>query len=129
MFDKFGYNKKLEELVKAKKADESIAAIVKENLKKIDESKKNIKQLEKQIKVLNEQLEEKNEIKMNTSILNFKYYAQISLELRKLYKELKQKNSELNIYNEEIESFKLQNKEIEKEIENEFKIYQENEIC
>ena len=82
MFDKFGYNKKLEELVKAKKADESIAAIVKENLKKIDESKKNIKQLEKQIKVLNEQIEEKNETKMNTSILNFKYYAQISLELK-----------------------------------------------
>lgn len=128
MFSKSGYNYSLKELIKANKADKSVASVIKENLSIQADAKNNIKKTEREIKRLNVTGEDKKSIKMQTPIYNIKNYMNILLEIRGIKKQLKQKNNEVKVFNKKMEKAELQNSEIEKEIESQYKIYQENEI-
>lgn len=128
MFNKLGYNERLEELVNAKKADESIAKVIKENLSKQRKAKSGIKQAEKEISQLEAAIEEKKKIKSQISILKIKEFSQISREISSLKKELNIKLEEKLAFVEQNKEAILQNSEIEQEIEAQYKIYQENEI-
>ena len=128
MFTKAGYNESLRELVKANKADKSVANIIKENLSIQADAKNIIKRNEKEIKALNNDSDEKSAIKKETPLFNFKAYFSITKELKDIKKQLKKKNNEVKKYNKQIEKAELLNNALEEEIENQYKIYQENEI-
>lgn len=128
MFTKAGYNESLRELVKANKADKSVANIIKENLSIQADAKNIIKRNEKEIKALNNESDEKSAIKKETPLFNFKAYFSITKELKDIKKQLKKKNNEVKKYNKQIEKAELLNNALEEEIENQYKIYQENEI-
>lgn len=128
MFSKSGYNENLKELIKANKADKSVVSIIKENLDIQAEAKSFIRKGEKEIKRLNATGEDKQNIKTQTSIYNFKEYMNIRKELKDIKKQLKKINNELKEYNKQKQVAEQENIEIEKEIENQYKIYKENEI-
>ncbi|MBR2744207.1 MAG: hypothetical protein IKE01_02780 [Clostridia bacterium] len=128
MFSKSGYNDNLKELIKAKKADKSIASVIKENLNIQADAKSNIKKAEKEIKQLNITGEDKKSVKMQIPFYNVKDYMNILMEIRGIKKQLKQKNNEVKALNKEAKRAEQENSEIEKEIDAQYKIYQENEI-
>lgn len=128
MFSKSGYNENLKELIKANKADKSIVGIIKENLDIQADAKSVIKKNEKEIKVLTSQNETKQTLKTQTSLHNFKEYISIRKELKDIKKQLKKMNNEVKECNRMKEEAELENSEIEKEIEDQYKIFKENEI-
>lgn len=128
MFSKSGYNNNLKELIKAKKADASVVNTIKENLKIQTSAKNDIKKNEREIKKLNATNEDKMTIKTQTPIYNFKDYLNITMEIREIKKQIKQKSNEVKELNREIEKAELDNSKLEQEIDAQFKIYQENEI-
>ena len=93
MFSKSGYNNNLKELIKAKKADKSVVSIIKENLDIQADAKNAIKKSEKEIKVLTIAGENKENIKSQTSLHNFKEYMGIRKELKDIKKQLKKMNN------------------------------------
>ena len=128
MFNKIGYNKNLEELVKANKADISVAEFVKGNLDKQRDCKNAIKQNEKEINKLNKKIEKKDLEKKEVSFINVKENRKISKEISDLKKELKNRKKEIIKLEEEIKLAEEANLKIEEEIATQYKIYQENEI-
>ena len=128
MFSKSGYNDNLKELIKANKADKSIVSIIKENLEIQADAKSIIRKNEKEIKVLTNQNEKKQTLKTQISLHNFKEYIGIRKELKDIKKQLKKMNNEVKVYSKRKEEAEQENSDIEKEIENQYKIFQENEI-
>ncbi|MBQ3409214.1 MAG: hypothetical protein IJH12_08445 [Clostridia bacterium] len=128
MFSKSGYNDNLKELIKAKKADKSIVKIIKDNLEIQSNAKSIIKKNEKEIKELAKNNEKNETIKTQTSLKNLKEYISIRKEIKDIKKQIKKMSGEVKTNNKKIESAEIQNSELEKEIENQYKIYQENEV-
>lgn len=128
MFDKLGYNENLKALVDAKKADESIAIVVKENLDRQNTAQEGINKAKEEIQQLNATNEDKINEKMKLSIFNIRDYMALVTEIRSIKKQIKQKSEEVELYNREIEAVKIKNEQLENEINTQFKIYQENEL-
>ena len=128
MFSKSGYNDNLKELIKAKKADKSIVKIIKDNLEIQSNAKSIIKKNEKEIKELAKNNKKNETIKTQTSLKNLKEFISIRREIKDIKKQIKKMSSEVKTNNKKIESAEIQNTELEKEIENQYKIYQENEV-
>lgn len=128
MFSKSGYNESLKELIKAKKADKSVAKIIKENLEIQSNAKSIIKKSEKEIKKLAQNNKKNETIKTQTSLKNFKEFISIRKEIKDIKKQIKKMTGEVETNNKKIESAEIHNLELEKEIENQYKIYQENEV-
>ncbi|MBP3708600.1 MAG: hypothetical protein J6J36_08425 [Clostridia bacterium] len=128
MFSKSGYNNNLKELIKAKKADASVVNTIKENLEIQISAKNKIKKNEREIKKLNATNEDKMIIKTQTPIYNFRAYMNVTMEIMGIKKQIKQRSNEVKEFNKKIEEAELNNSKLEEEIDNQFKIYQENEI-
>ena len=128
MFSKSGYNDNLKELIKAKKADKSIVKIIKDNLEIQSNAKSIIKKNEKEIKELAKNNEKNETIKTQTSLRNLKEFISIRKEIKDIKKQIKKMTDEVITNNKKIESAEIHNSELEKEIENQYKIYQENEV-
>ena len=128
MFNKLGYNERLEELFNAKKADDSIADVVRKNLAKQKQAKTEMKQVEKEITRLEVMIDQKKQEKSQISILKIKEFSQISREIKNLAKQLNEMLEKKELLINESKEAILQNSEIEQEIESQYKIYQENEI-
>jgi len=128
MFSKSGYNDNLKELIKAKKADKSVVSIIKGNLDIQADAKSAIRKSEKEIKVLTVASENKQNLKTQTSLYNFKEYMGIRKELKEINKQIKKMNEEVKQYNKKMEIAESENSKLEEEIDNQYKIFKENEI-
>ncbi|MBR2704048.1 MAG: hypothetical protein IKE91_01095 [Clostridia bacterium] len=128
MFSKSGYNDNLRELIKANKADKSIVTIIKGNLEVQSNAKNIIKKNEKEIKVLTNNNKKNETIKTQTSIKNLKEFISIRKEIKDIKKQIKKMTNEVKVNNKKKYAAEMHNSELEKEIENQFKIYQENEV-
>ena len=128
MLKKSGYNEKLKELMNAKKADNSILETIKNNENEYEKAKANLEKLEKELEQIEERIEEKRMIKAQTPFYKVKDFSQILKDLNTVKKEYKQKLDEKEYLEIFCEEKLMQNSEIEKDIEKQYTIYQENEI-
>ena len=128
MLNRLMKNKKLDELIEVKKADESIYQVIKENEKEYDNIKKNIKKLNEELDKINEQVESKKQEKSQIPVFKIKEFSQAFkdvVELKKLYKQKQEEIASLEaecVKNEELSS------RMKAEIEEQYTVYQENEI-
>ena len=121
-------NEKLEELMKSKKADNTVIDTIKKNQEEYEMAKNSLDKIITYIEELEKNIEEKKQLKSQISIFNIKDFSKLIKEIANIKKEYKQKLDE-KTYLEEFCKEKLkQNKDIEKEIEKQYTIYQENEI-
>lgn len=128
MIGKIRGSKKLEELVKHNKADDSVLNTIKEIEGQYKDAKKKLKQADKDIETVEQNISIKRKERLKTAIYRVKEFSNISKEisdLKKQYKQLLNDREQLEdtcIEKEDI------NSKIEVEIENQYAIYQENEI-
>ena len=94
MLNKSGYNEKLEELMNARKADNSILETIKKNEEEYKKAKANIEKLVIELEKLEEIIEEKRQIKNQTPFYKVKDFSQILKDLNTVKKEYKQKLDE-----------------------------------
>lgn len=128
MFSKSGYNDNLRELIKANKADKSIVTVIKGNLEVQSNAKSIIKKNEKEIKELTNNNKKNETIKTQTSFKNLKEFISIRREIKGINKQIKKMTNEVKSYNKKKDVAEMHNSELEKEIETQYKIYQENEV-
>ena len=128
MLNKSGYNEKLRELMNAGKADNSILETIKKNEEEHKKAKANIEKLVRELEKLEKIIEEKSLIKSQTPFYKVKDFSQILKDLNTVKKEYKQKLEEKEYLEIYCKKNLKENSEIEKEIEKQYMIYQENEI-
>ena len=122
------YIEKLNELVKAKKADESILTTINDNELGYKKAKENLELLLKEIEKIEKQLEEKRQERKQIPIYKIKELTVVIKEISSIKKEYVKKIDEKTYLEEFCKEKQKQNNEIKEEIENQYKIYQENEI-
>ena len=122
------YIEKLNELVKAKKADESILTTINDNELGYKKAKENLELLLKEIEKIEKQLEEKRQERKQIPIYKIKELTVVIKEISSIKKEYEKKIDEKTYLEEFCKEKQKQNNEIKEEIENQYKIYQENEI-
>ena len=128
MVKEAGYIEKLDELVKAKKADESVLTTINDNESGYKKAKENLELLLKEIEKIEKKLEEKRQERKQIPIYKVKELTQVIKEISSIKKEYANKLDEKTYLEEFCKEKQKQNNEIKKEIENQYKIYQENEI-
>ena len=122
------YIEKLNELVKAKKADESILTTINDNELGYKKAKENLELLLNEIEKIEKQLEEKRQERKQIPIYKIKERTVVIKEISSIKKEYVKKIDEKTYLEEFCKEKQKQNNEIKEEIENQYKIYQENEI-
>ena len=128
MVKEVGYIEKLDELVKAKKADESVLTTINDNESGYKKAKENLELLLKEIERIEKKLEEKRQERKQIPIYKVKELTQVIKEISTIKKEYANKLDEKTYLEEFCKEKQKQNNEIKEEIENQYKIYQENEI-
>ena len=128
MVKEAGYIEKLDELVKAKKADESVLTTIDDNELGYKKAKENLELLLKEIERIEKKLEEKRQERKQIPIYKVKELTQAIKEISTIKKEYANKLDEKTYLEEFCKEKQKQNNEIKEEIENQYKIYQENEI-
>lgn len=128
MAEEMGYIEKLNELVNAGKADESILSTINDNEIGYKKASENLKLLLKEIEKIEENLNEKIIERKQIPIYKIKEYSQAIKEVRSIKREYSNKLQEKTYLEEFCKEKQKQNIEIKEEIENQYKIYQENEI-
>lgn len=128
MISKVKCGKKLDELIKCNKADESIYNAVKEIEEAYKDTKKKIKKADKNIEELEQDISSKKKERFKIAIYNVKAHSQLFKEiseLKKQYKQLMDERNELeNLCNEKQDI----GTKLEKDIESQYVVFQENEI-
>lgn len=128
MVKEAGYIEKLNELVKVKKADESVLTTINDNELGYKKAKENLELLLKEIEKIENKLEEKRQERKQIPIYKVKELTQVIKEISTIKKEYANKLDEKTYLEEFCKEKQKQNNEIKEEIENQYKIYQENEI-
>ena len=128
MVKEAGYIEKLDELVKVKKADESVLTTINDNELGYKKAKENLELLLKEIEKIENKLEEKRQERKQIPIYKVKELTQVIKEISTIKKEYANKLDEKTYLEEFCKEKQKQNNEIKEEIENQYKIYQENEI-
>ena len=128
MVKEAGYIEKLDELVKVKKADESVLTTINDNELGYKKAKENLELLLKEIEKVEKKLEEKRQERKQIPIYKVKELTQVIKEISTIKKEYANKLDEKTYLEEFCKEKQKQNNEIKEEIENQYKIYQENEI-
>lgn len=128
MVKEAGYIEKLDELVRAKKADESVLTTINDNELGYKKAKENLELLLKEIEKVEKKLEEKRQERKQIPIYKVKELTQVIKEISTIKKEYANKLDEKTYLEEFCKEKQKQNNEIKEEIENQYKIYQENEI-
>ena len=128
MVKEAGYIEKLDELVKVKKADESVLTTINDNALGYKKAKENLELLLKEIEKVEKKLEEKRQERKQIPIYKVKELTQVIKEISTIKKEYANKLDEKTYLEEFCKEKQKQNNEIKEEIENQYKIYQENEI-
>ena len=128
MVKEAGYIEKLDELVKVKKADESVLTTINDNELGYKKAKENLELLLKEIEKVEKKLEEKRQERKQIPIYKVKELTQVIKEISTIKKEYANKLDEKKYLEEFCKEKQKQNNEIKEEIENQYKIYQENEI-
>ena len=128
MVKEAGYIEKLDELVKVKKADESVLTTINDNELGYKKAKENLELLLKEIEKIEKKLEEKRQERKQIPIYKVKELTQVIKEISTIKKEYANKLDEKTYLEEFCKEKQKQNNEIKEEIENQYKIYQENEI-
>ena len=128
MVKEAGYIEKLDELVKVKKADESVLTTINDNELGYKKAKENLELLLKEIEKIENKLEEKRQERKQIPIYKVKELTQVIKEISTIKKEYANKLDEKTYLEEFCKEKQKQNNEIKEEIENQYKIYQETEI-
>jgi len=128
MVKEAGYIEKLDELVKVKKADESVLTTINDNELGYKKAKENLELLLKEIEKIEKKLKEKRQERKQIPIYKVKELTQVIKEISTIKKEYANKLDEKTYLEEFCKEKQKQNNEIKEEIENQYKIYQENEI-
>ena len=128
MLNRLMKNKKLTELIGAKKVDDSICKAIKENEKAYDDTKKEIKKKTDSIEKVNREIEATKQEMSELSIINVKERFALVKSIMQLKKEIKEIENEI----EDLELVCTEKEEVSSElkskIERQYTIYQENEI-
>ena len=128
MVKEAGYIEKLDELVKVKKADESVLTTINDNELGYKKAKENLELLLKEIEKIEKKLKEKRQERKQIPIYKVKELTQVIKEISTIKKEYANKLDEKTYLEEFCKEKQKQNNEIKEETENQYKIYQENEI-
>ena len=122
------YIEKLNELMNAEKADDSIIKVINENEVAYKKAKDNLELLIKEIEKTEIALEEKKQERKAIPIYKIKEFSQAIKEINHIKNEYAQKLEEKTYLEEFCKEKVKQNYKIKEEIEEQYKIYQENEI-
>ena len=128
MLNEFGYAEKIEELVKAGKADDSVLKTINDNEEEQKKTNENLDILLKKIEKLEKEMNEKKEERKQIPIYKIKELMQITKIINSLKKEYAQKMQEKTYMEDYCKQKIKQNSEIKEEISSQYTIYQENEI-
>lgn len=128
MLSKSIYMDKLEELINAKKADESVLATIKENETQYQKASANLEELLREIKEIEVILEKQITKRKETPVYKIKEFSQAFKEANITKKEHEQKLSKKIYYEQLCKDTLKQNYDIEEDVEKQYIIYQENEI-
>lgn len=128
MISKLKGSKKLDELIKHNKADASIYNTLKENEEAYKDAKKKIKMANKNLENLEKNITSKRKERFHIAFYNIKAQSQLFKEIGELKKQHKQVISELNQLEDVCNEKEELNSKIEKDIEDQYIVYQQNEI-
>lgn len=128
MIGKIKGSKKLEELIKHNKADDSVLNTIKENEEQYKNAKKKLKQADKNIQTVELCISTKRKERLKTAIYKVKKFSNISKEISELKKQYKQLLEERVQLEDACSKKEDINSKLEVDIENQYAIYQENEI-
>lgn len=128
MISKLKGSKKLDELIKHNKADASIYNTLKENEEAYKDAKKKIKIANKNLENLEKNITSKRKERFHIAFYNVKAQSQLFKEIGELKKQHKQVISELNQLEDVCNEKEELNSKIEKDIEDQYVVYQQNEI-